>query len=109
MPAEERLDFAARFLQCLPRDFRVVPGAKTAGRLRPDEQPLLLGQIRQRELVRIQEASGDGAPQSVGVLGVGFLCHGQVASKRRLDRSQDVSAAATGAQEEDVHVTPVCF
>ena len=42
-------------------------------------------------------------------LGVGLMGDGQVASKRRLHRSQNVSTTATRAQKEDMHVTPVCF
>src|SRR4029077_5914095 len=82
---------------------------ETACGVGADEEPLVLRQIGKRELVGIQKSSGDGATELFRVLGVGLLGHGQVASKRRLQRSQDVSAAATGTQKEDIHVTPACF
>ena len=109
MALEERLDFALRFVKRLSGHVRVVPRAEPARRLRPDQEPLLLGQIGQRELVGIQEPCGHGAPEPFGVLRVRLLRHGEIATEGRLDRSQDVSAAAARTQEEDIHVTPRGF
>ena len=53
-----------------------MPGSEAT---RPDQEPFVLWQIGQRELVGIQEASEDGAPESFGVLGVGLLGDGEVA------------------------------
>ena len=91
------------------RDLRVVPGAETTRRLSTDEEPLLSRQIGERKLVGVQESSGHRAPEPFRVPGVGLLRHGQVAPERRLYRSQNVPAAATHAQKEDMHVTPGCF
>src|SRR5262245_52448429 len=86
-----------------------MPRPKTTGCLRPDDEPLVLRQIGERELVRVQEPSRNCASQAVCVPRVALLCHSQITPERRLDRSQDVSTTAAGAQKKDVHVTPVCF
>ena len=107
--AEQRLDFVARFIQRLECDRRIVPGAETARRATADEEPLLLRQIRQRELVRVQEPCRHRAPEPLGIPRVAALRHAQIAPECRLDRSKNVSTATARAQKEDMHVTPDCF
>src|SRR5262245_60455027 len=86
-----------------------MPCSETARRVSANQQPLILCHVGQRKLICIQKTSGDCAAQSLCVLGVGLMYDGEVASKHCLQRSQDVSTAATGAHKEDMHATPVCF
>ena len=66
-------------LSDVPRDERLLIGARTTGRLGARHNP-------------------EVARQALGVLGIGALRHRQVAAKQRLQRAKNVSAAAAQAQ-----------
>jgi hypothetical protein len=105
----QRLDFAPRFLQGLPGHLGVVPRANAACRAGTDEQPFIGRDIRQREFIGVQEAGGHGTGQTRRVVRVGGLRDRDVALKQRFQGPQNVAAAATRAQKEDVHWAPACL
>ena len=107
VPAEEGLDLSPGFLERLGGHGGVVPGSKAAGRLLADEQAFFPWDTGQRELIRVQEAGCDRATQPVGELAVGLLRHGQIAVEQLFGGTQDVAAAATQAQKQDIHVRPL--
>jgi hypothetical protein len=104
---EQRLDFAARFMQRFESHSGVMPGAQTARGAGANEASLLFRQVGQRKLVGVQETRGYRAAKPFGVPRVTALCDSQVASERRFHRSQNVAATTTRAQKKDMHVTPV--
>jgi hypothetical protein len=103
------LDLVAALFQSPRRKRRVVPRPKTACRGRADQEPLFLGYLSERELIRIEKPGGDRAPQPFRVLRVGLVRDGDVPREECLQRTQDVSPAATSADKKNVHFAPVCF
>ena len=100
---QKRFHLAPGFLQGLPGDVRIVPRAEAAGRPRADQQSFLRRHVGQRELVGVEEASRHRVPQSFRVAAVGLLGDREVPLEQRLDRPENVAAAATGAQEKEPH------
>ena len=85
-----------------------MPRSKATRRLRADEHAFLSRHAGQRELVGVQEAGRDGASQAVGKLAVRLLRHREIAAEQLFDRTQDVAAAATQAQKQNIHFLPLC-
>ena len=108
VPAQERFDFGSRFLERLCGHAGVVSGSQAARCPLADDHALFPGNAGQRELVGVQESGRDRASQTVRELAVRLLRHRQVAVEQLFGGTQDVAAASTQTQKQDIHWRPFC-
>src|SRR5262249_25636369 len=97
-------DVGPRLLQRAPRDLGVVSGSQMARRLRTDDEALLAGHVRDRELVRFEESRDDRSSKTLRISRIALLNRRQIAAEQRLQRAEDISAAAAEAENEDGHI-----
>ena len=98
---QERFHLALGFRQGLPGHLRIVPGAQAAGVRGPMSTRSSGGtSVNENSLVSRKRVATAARSRSA-YLGIGFLGDREVLFEQRLDRPEDVAAAAARAQEKE--------